>query len=305
MLRLAVLYLMLSLAGVLSARAEATLRVCLDDNIPPLSSKRGEEAHGFDLAVAQAVAQHLGRTLAVQWFESKPDNDSNLANEANALLSDGRCQLVAGYPLFADALGEPQAERSKLPDYDGAKPEDRRRWVRLNKLIASRGYRFDALVVVLGPGMGGREIHNLGDLKDVRLGVEEGTLADAILLSYGGGELINRITHVVPARGLFERMEHGDYDATLVEVHQFDQYRAQHPETKLSSSGHYHSIGFNLGFVGLATEAPLMAQVDAAIQEMLAKNEMPALAEAAGLTYVPPRQPDVLATISRQDLQGD
>jgi hypothetical protein len=45
--------------------------------------------------------------------------------------------------------------------------------------------------------------------------------------------------------------------------------------------------------------------VNVAIGEMLAKNELPALAQAAGLTYVPPRQPDVLATISRAELRGD
>jgi ABC-type amino acid transport substrate-binding protein len=292
-----------TLAGAPPAGAESTLAVCLDENVPPLSAKRG--AHGFDLAVAQAVALRTGRTIAVQWFESKVDNDSNPANQANALLSDGRCQLVAGYPLFAGALGDPQGERSKLPDYDGARPEDRRRWVRLGKLVATRGYRFDPLVVVLGPRMVDREIRSLGDLKDIRLGVEEGTLADAILMTYGGGPLVARTTHVTPGRGLFERMEQGDYDATLVELHRLDAYRARHPDTQLLSSGHYHSIGFNIGFVGLETEAPLIAEVNVAIGEMLAKNELPALAQAAGLTYVPPRQPDVLATISRAELRGD
>ena len=259
----------------------------------------------LDVAVAQSVAQRVGRTFAIQWFESKLDSDSNPAQQANALLSDGRCELLAGYPLFTSALGDSQAERSKLPDYEGAKPEDRRRWVRLNKLIASRGYRFDPLVVVLGPGMAGREIHSLGDLKEVRLGVEEGTLADAILFSYGGSVLVSQITHVLPARGLFERMERGDYDAALVELHRLDAYRTQHPETRLSSSGHYHSIGFNIGFAALASEAPLIDEVNAAIGGMLATNELPALAQAAGLTYVTPREPDVLATISRQDLRGD
>ena len=157
----------IALAGAMPARADGTLRVCLDANIPPLSSKRDDEAHGFDLAVAQAVAQRLGRKLDIQWFESEVDEDSNPAEEANALLSDGRCQLVAGYPLFASALGEPQSERSKLPDYEGAKREDWRRWVRLNKLVASRGYRFAPLVVVLGPRVVDRHVSSLGDLKDL------------------------------------------------------------------------------------------------------------------------------------------
>ena len=153
MLRLAavslVILVWLPSAGVLPARAEGTLRVCLEENLPPLSSRRGKEAQGFAVAVAQSVARRVGRTFAIQWFESKLDSDSNPAQQANALLSDGRCELLAGYPLFTSALGDSQAERSKLPDYEGAKPEDRRRWVRLNKLIASLGYRFDPQVVVL------------------------------------------------------------------------------------------------------------------------------------------------------------
>ena len=66
------------LAGALPARASDTLRVCLDENIPPLSSKRENEARGFDLAVAQAVASRLGREIAIQWFESEVDKDSIL-----------------------------------------------------------------------------------------------------------------------------------------------------------------------------------------------------------------------------------
>lgn len=296
----------IALAWATPTRADdGTLRVCLDENIPPLSAKRGEEGHGFDLAVSRAIAARLGRTLAVQWFESEADDDDDPVELANALLSDGRCRLLAGYPLFASALGAPQAERSRLPDYEGAGPGDRRRWVRLGELAASRGYRFDPLAVVLGPGMARREVRSLADLGDARLGAEEGTLADAILMTYGGHRLVARVTHVAPDEGLFERLEQGDYDATLVELHRLDAYRARHPDTRIASSGHYHSIGINAGFVGLAGEAPLIAEVDAALGEMLAKNELPALAQATGLTYLPPRQPDVAPTISPAQLRGD
>ena len=293
------------LAGATPAGTSGTLRVCLDENIPPLSSKRENEAHGFDFAVAQAIASRLGREIAIQWFASQSDKDSNPALGTNALLSDGRCHLVAGYPLFASALGEPKAKRSRLPDYEGARREDRQRWVPLNEIVASRGYRFAPLVVVLGPMKASRHVSRLGDLKDLTLVAEEGTLADSVLMTYGGGIFVDRITHVAPGPALFERMEQGDYDATLVELHRLDAYRAQHQNSKLSSSGHYHSIGFNLGFVGLASEAPLIAEVSAAIGDMLAKQELPALAQATGLTYLPPRQPDVLTTISRAQLRGD
>jgi ABC-type amino acid transport substrate-binding protein len=296
---------LIPLAAATPAGADGTLRVCLDQNIPPLSFRHENTAYGFDLAVAQAVASRLGREIAIQWFESGGDKDSNPSLKANALLSDGRCQVIAGYPLFASALGVPKAERSRLPDYDGAKREDLRRWVSLNELIASIGYRFAPLAVVLGPRMANRQIRSLGDLKDLRLVVEEGTLADAVLMAYGGGILIDRIEHVAPGRAVFEKMEQGDYDATLMDLHRLDAHHAQHQGSKLSWSGYYHSIGFNTGFVGLASEATLIAELNAAIGEMLAKHELPPLAQATGLSYLPPRQPDVLTTISRAQLRGD
>ena len=293
------------LAAAMPAGADGTLRVCLEQNSPPLSFKHQNSSYGFDLAVAQGVASRLGREIAIQWFESEVDKDSNPSLKANALLSDGRCQVIAGYPLFASALGVPKAERSRLPDYEGAKPEDRRRWVPLNELIASIGYRFAPLGVVLGPNTANRQIRSLGDLKDLRLVVEEGTLADAVLMTYGGGILVDRIEHVAPGQAIFEKMEQGEYDATLVDLHRLDAHHAHHQGSKLAWSGHYHSIGFNTGFIGLASEAPLVAKLNVALGEMLAKQELRALAQATGLTYLPPRQPDVLTTISRAQLRGD
>lgn len=304
LLRAAALAL-LALAWAPPGRADGTLSVCLDANVPGAPAKGDAAAPGFDLAVARALAQRLGRKLVVQSYRSEADSDNNPAHQVNALLSDRRCQLVLGYPLFADLIGQPLAERSRLPGYGGAKPEDRRRWVRLNELVASRAYRFAPMAVVLGPSAAGREIRSLADVKALRLVAEERTLADAVLMTYGGGMLIGRITHVAPGRDLFESMERGDHDATLVELHRFDLYRAQHPGTRLTSSGHYHSIGFNIGGIALASEAPLVAEVDAAISDMLARDELPALARVAGLTYLPPREPNVSAPITNAKLRGD
>ena len=84
------------------------LKVCLDEDLPPLSAHhRGKPDSGFDVALAQAIAERLGRPLKIQWFESKLDEDSSPALEANALLSDGRCALVGGYALTTDSLKAP------------------------------------------------------------------------------------------------------------------------------------------------------------------------------------------------------
>jgi hypothetical protein len=88
----------------------------------------------------------------------------------------------------------------------------------------------------------------------------------------------------------------------LVELSRLDAYRAEHPDTKLKASGFYYRIGFNMGFVALATEAALIEQVNQAIADMTAKNELPALAQAAGATYLAPHQPDILEHIKLVDL---
>ncbi len=292
--------------GAAAARAEeanaGALRVCLNEDLPPYSVHHGDNASGFDFLIAEALAKRLGRPLAVQWFESKLDEDSSSAMEANALLSDGRCELDAGYPLTKDALAKPGFETARLPDFAGAKAADRRR-VTLGVLAATRPYHFAAFTVVLSGKAAERRITGLGDLDGVSLGIEAGTLGDAVLMSFGHGRLISQITHVVPGRGeLLPRLERGDYDATLVALHHLDAYRIDHPDTRLRPSGYYFPIGFNMGFVGLTSEAGLIERTDAVLGAMLKDGEAAALAQAAHMTYLPPRQPYILEGISMSDL---
>jgi ABC-type amino acid transport substrate-binding protein len=288
------------------AASAEPLTVCLDENLPPDSFHHGETSGGFDLAVSQALATRLGQPLAVQWYESKLDMDSSSALAADALLSDGRCQLVAGYPLVRDALGKPGAPTSRLPDYEGAKPADRRRWVALGTLAPTRPYHRAPLAIVLGATAPARPVERLADLHDLKIGTESGTLSDAILMNFAQGRFVDHVTHLVPGRGeLLPRLERGDLDATLVPLRRFDLYRGEHADTKLRVAGYYDRIGFNMGFVALSTEAALLDRANAAIGEMLAAGELAALAQAAGMTYVPPSQPEVLESVSLRDLADD
>src|SRR5271165_377280 len=91
-----------------AAAFDEVLKVCLNEDLPPLSvHHRGKPGAGFDVALAEAVAKQLGRPLQIQWFESKLDEDSSPALEANALLSDGRCALIGSYALTKDSLVVP------------------------------------------------------------------------------------------------------------------------------------------------------------------------------------------------------
>jgi ABC-type amino acid transport substrate-binding protein len=278
------------------ATAGEELKVCLDEDLPPLSvHHRGAAGSGFDVSLAQAVAQKLGRQLTIQWFESKLDEDSSPALEANALLSDRRCSLVGSYALTRDSLVVPGLKTAKLPDFQGATRDDRRRRVPLGVLAPSQPYVYSPLTIVLGAKARDRRITGVGDLATLRIGIESGTLADAILMTFGNGKLIDDITHLVPGRDdLLGALDRGDLDATLLDLRRYDAYRAAHPDTKLAPSGYYYPIGANRGYVGLASDPTLLVAVNQALSDLQGAGTIAELGRAAGLTFLPPREPAIL-----------
>jgi len=289
--------LLVSAAMVWPARAaEDALRVCLDEALPPLSvHHRGKPGSGFDVALAEAVADRLGRRLEIQWYESKLDEDSSPALEANALLSDGRCSLVGSYVFTQDSLVAPGVKTAKLPDFDDATRDDRRRRVSLGLLVPSKPYLFSSLTVVLGPTAPERRISDIGDLAGLHIAIESGTLADAILMTFDKGRLIEQITHLVPGRDdLLGLLEQGKFDATLLDLRRIDAHRATHPDTKLAASGYLYPIGANRGYVGLASAADLLTAVDKVLLDLNASGKLAEFGVAAGLTYQPPREPAIL-----------
>jgi ABC-type amino acid transport substrate-binding protein len=296
---------LLGCVAVMPASAEPALRICLQSNDPPLSSRRGGEASGFDVALARLVAQRLGRPLEIQWFVTRDDPDSNPVTEANALLSDQRCGLVADYPLVTDKLGRPRATSGKLPPFEGATPEDRRRWVSLGTLVPTRPYRFDAITVALSPDRAGRIVHSLGDLAGLRVGVEIHGLPDLMAMTYREGELAEHVVHFSQSHTLFGQLEAGSIDATLIEARALDAWRLAHPTTGVAATGYTHSVGFNIGFVGLAAGNATIAQVDAVLADLLADGSLSGMAQAASMTYLPPRPPDISSGLSLGALRGD
>jgi ABC-type amino acid transport substrate-binding protein len=297
--------LLLAAMATTAHAAEEPLKVCLDEDLPPLSAHhRGKPDSGFDVALAQAVADRLGRPLKIQWIESKLDEDSSPALEANALLSDGRCSLVGGYALTKDSLVVPGVKTAKLPDFDGATRDDRRRRVPLGVLAPSQPYIYSALTIVVGPKARERRIAGVGDLAGLRLAIESGTLADAILMTFDKGRLIDDITHLVPGRDdLLGAVDRGNFDATLLDLRRFDAYRAVHPDTQLATSGYYYPVGANRGYVGLAGDPELLVAVNKALTGLQADGTVADLARAAGLTYLPPREPAILGDVWQQILQ--
>ena len=300
-------------AGAMHAQAAEPLTVCLETDTPPYSYHEGGKSSGFDLAVARAVAAHLGRELKVQWYEigKTPDEDEpDPARAVNAMIHHGKCQVAGGFVFIANDLNPPE-DRSRLPDFRGETSDERKIWIKIDNLISSRPYHYFPFTVLLGAKAGDRKITSLDDLQGLRIVSEDGTLADAFLMWYGHRKYFRQIQHVTPAKnidhggGLLEHLDRGDFDVTMVALRRYDAYRADHPATKIVPSGFYFRIGFNVGFVGKREDAALMAKIDEALGELAAKNEFQAMAKAEGMTYVAPREPKIANAVTMGDLSSD
>lgn len=294
----------LGLAQAPAAGAAEPLTVCLEEDSPPYSFKFRSRRGGFDLAVAGAVAAKLGRELRVQWFENELDEDAVPMWEASALLSAGLCDLIGGYVLMATMLGQPVQARGALPDHEGGRGGFRGPRVELRAIAASRPYHRAALAVILGADAGERKIGGLEDLAGLRIGAEVSSLASAILVSHGGGELVPDLSHVAPTKGLLRRMEEGEFQATLFEIHRFDWYRRNHADTKLRASGYYHPLGYNFGFAALEGSAELLARVNTALEALGRTGEIERLALESGLTFIPPAEPAIAPPVTPLTLLG-
>ena len=94
-------------------------------------------------------------------------------------------------------------------------------------------------------------------------------------------------------------------DAAFVDARAFDAWRDAHGSAGLAASGYVHSIAFNMGFVGLASNMPLINQVDAVLADLQAHDAIAPMAANAGLTFMPPRTPAVRPDVPPAALEGD
>ena len=130
-------------------------------------------------------------------------------------------------------------------------------------------------------------------------------LPDLIAMTYRQGQLAERVVHFNQSRALFAQLESGDIDAALVDQRELDAWRLAHSGTRVAATGYRHSIGFNIGFVGLATSGTLIERVDAILADLLARGSLIEIAQASAMTYLPPRTPDVSPGLALRTLSGD
>lgn len=271
---------------------DAPLRVCVSEDAPPYSWRRGKIENGFDPEVARAVAIRLGRPLSLIWYESKYEKEIAHSTEVNALLSAPICDLLAGFTLYEPSL-EPEADVARTPDHDGAKPLRQRPWIKLQMLAASRAYHSSPMTIVVARQFAERTIRSMDDLVGMRVGTSAASLGGTLLARYRKGILLKDMVTLRAIDNPLEHLDKGAFDATLVELHALDMYRLRNRNSTLQASAFRHPLNFNMGFVALERNRALLDEVDRAITTFLESGQIATLARESGVTYVPPIVPNV------------
>lgn len=281
---------------------EGRLTVCLARNGGALSGWRHEGGSGFDYRVAEATADGMGLDLAVQWFESEPEEESDPVRETYALLAKGLCDLVPAVPLYEGALGPPPAENAAPPRWDGMPTRDWVEFVPLEPVAATRPYMRAEIGIVTGPGVE-RAIEGPEDLAGLDLGVQQGTLSGAIALAEAPQATVDASVTFNPGPDFLWKLEGGAFDAALVDVAAFDFHRRQNPVSLLTLHDWRHPLGFNIAMAGLERNPNLVAAADAALADLAAAGALAALAEAEKIHYAAPREPWMQRRLTRRDLR--
>lgn len=284
--------------------ATGELKVCLEDGSPPYSYKFGKRKGGFDLVLAEKLAEKLGRNLKIQWYESEEDDEVIPIYEVNALMSAGFCDLVGGMGLVKSNLSKPVQPSAALPEWEGMKRSERGTRVALGELIATAPYLRAGLTIVLGADKAGTEVRTLSDLNGMKVGAEVSTVSSALLIRYRNGLLADKSEHFVPGT-VFDELEAGKVDAVLAEAHRFERHRARHPDTKLTGTGYSHSIAYNIAFAALKDGKAPVSAINKLINDMIQSGEMAEVAKAAKISYFPPAPPLVFTRITPGMLTKD
>lgn len=279
------------LAGAASAAEPVT--VCLNKDNPPFSSLKDGKESGFDVAVARAVAQQLDRPLEIKWYQKERRSRGPVSLKTSVLVTSGVCQLVGGFPLVQSSLERPSGnDETTLPPVDGLPEERRQKPVKAAHLTGGAAYHFAGVTPVLGPKVQG-EVKALEDLRPYRIGNRPASIGDLIAMAYKQGMLLKNVSHVDVQDDPFAAMVRGDFDATLVEAHKFDMFRAENPQTTLRASGLMLPVGFNIGFVTTDQHAALLKAVDAAVAELIRKGAVADAAQQSALSWSAPQEPSV------------
>jgi ABC-type amino acid transport substrate-binding protein len=280
------------------------LKVCVSEDNPPQSNVHKGKATGFDIRLAQAVAEASGRELQIVPFETEFEKESTLSQEVNALLSSGQCDLVSGFPLLKSDLGPATRPSARVPDHPGAKRKRDRPYIPLGELVVSAPYQSNTLGVVQAPQQ--PPVNTLMDLKDRKPGAVTGTLAGTLISVYRQGVLRKQMVTLSQRENAWTALESGRIDSLLLPTAAYDAYKLQHADTPLVLTALRRPIGLNLGFVALASAPKELLEVtNQVITQAMADGRMQQWAKQEGLSWSAPALPAISTGPSLQSLSSD
>lgn len=282
--------------------AENRLTACLARNGGAMSGWRASGGTGLDFRLSEALAAELGLALEVFWFESEPEEESDPVREAYALLALGLCDLVPGHPLYESAVGAPPSPRAAPPRWRDRPESWRHRQVDLEPVAVSRPYLRAEIGIILAPSVADRQIRSLADLEGLRTGIQQGTLAGALLQTQAPAAVKAAAVTLPPGPSFLWRMEAGAFDAALIDVAAYDFHKRQNAVSKLHLTDYRHPLGFNIGYALLARHTALLSRVNAALERLMAEAAVARMAAAERLHYAAPRTPYVAARLTLEDL---
>lgn len=268
---------------------DAPLTACLARNGGAMSGWRHSGGTGFDYAILKTVAEKLGTSLDVTWFDSSQDEFADPIPEAYGMLSYGLCDVVAAHPVIPGAVGPPPAKTAALPRWTDMPPSwDTIRQIELQALAASRPYRRVELGIVVTGAALDRQISDLQDLSGTNVGVQQGTMSEAILRRQGPPEAMRTAVTVSPGPKFLWEMESGRFETTLIEIGAYDFHRRQNHITALELSDYRHPLGLDISLAVLAARADLLDALDAALAELETQGAFSEIAGSEGVTYIAP-----------------
>ena len=278
---------------------EGTLTACLARNGGAMSRARVNGGTGFDYGVIEEVAKRMNVDLKITWFESEKDELASPLNMTYAMLAYGLCDVAPAHPIARRTSGPPRTPRSLLPYWDD-RPDnwDIKFQVDLQPVAVTQPYMFAGLGVVISPDAGKSDVTSLADLKGLKVGVQQGTLAEAILRREGPSSIQSDVVTVPPTPKFLWDMELGKFEAALVDVAAYDFHKRQNAISKLELTSYRHALGMNIGMAVLEDRPALHAALNGALGDMLADGSMSRISKAQKTHFMPP-DPDAPMDLGR------
>ncbi|MFT5946735.1 MAG: hypothetical protein ACI807_000980 [Paracoccaceae bacterium] len=280
-----------------------TLTACLAKNGGVMSSRRANGGAGMDHEVAAALADRMDLALAVEWFESKQEEESSPVREAYAMLAYGVCDIYPGFALYETSLSAFFGTRAAPPRWDNRPATLGREFqVDLEPISVSDPYaRMEMGVVYRSPEFE-RDIKRVADMEGLRLGVQQGTLAGILTLRQGTDRMAAGALTLNPGVDFLWKLEQGEFDAALVTIGEYDFHKKQNPVSTLVLDEYRHPIGFNLAIAMLKRNRDLLDWIDPLIHEMIGDGTMAAMASKSKMTYSVPHEPWVESHLTMRDI---